>query len=386
MKKTITELEPARCTGCAACAQICPKDCIKMQRDTEGFLYPVVHSSDCVRCGLCYTVCPVINRRDGEGEPLAYAAKCTEEEIRCNSSSGGAFTLLAEYIIDQGGVVFGAGFDEHFDVVHMSAETKADIGKLRGSKYVQSDIGSAFQAAKQHLDSGQMVYFSGTPCQIEGLLGFLGRPYEKLITQDVVCHGVPSPMVWQRYLQAMKKKHRASIKRITFRDKASGWRSYSLKLEFSCGSEYVRLHSEDCYMRSFLADLCLRPSCYTCAFKKLGRSCDFTLADFWGIQYCCPEMDDDKGTSLVICHTPKAKALFEKIQNRLTFAHVSVQDAVAHNAAMICSAPRPENREVFMQQVPKKSFFCMVRRFCKRGSLLKRARRSLRRVLKVWLK
>lgn len=380
--KTIMELESARCTGCAACAQRCPRTCIEMRRDAEGFLYPVICRDSCVQCGLCYSVCPVINPHNSTHAPTAYAVKCTDEEIRANSSSGGAFTLLAEYVLDAGGVVFGAGFDETLNVVHTAVETKTSLGRLRGSKYVQSDIGTAYEQAKQYLDSGRMVYFSGTPCQIEGLLNFLGRPYERLITQDLVCHGVPSPMVWRRYLQAMQKKYRASAKKINFRYKVPSWRRYGLQMEFSDGGQRVNPRADDFYMRSFLADLCLRPSCYSCTFKKMNRACDFTLADFWGIQNYLPELDDDKGTSLVVCHTPKALALFERIQNRLICAPASLSDAVKHNTAMIQSAQRPAMREAFMLQIQKKPFFDVARKFCKRISLPERAARKIWRTIK----
>ena len=375
--KTIAELELDLCTGCAACAQCCHKGCIKMQRDVEGFLRPVICQDGCVQCGLCYSTCPVINPRSGSSTPVACAAKCTDEDVRANSSSGGVFTLLAEYVLDAGGVVFGAGFDETFDVVHMAVETKENLGRLRSSKYVQSSIGTTFQQAKQYLDSGRMVYFSGTPCQIEGLLSFLGQPYEKLITQDLICHGAPSPMAWQRYLQEVQKKYRANIEKINFRCKKLGWHKYGVQIEFSNDKQQLNAHDADFYMRSFLADLCLRPSCYLCAFKDMSRACDITLADFWGIQNYLPEMDDNRGVSLVICHTPKAQKLLEKIQHRLIAAPVNLQDAVRHNTAMIQSVPKPAKRDEFMALIQQRAFSRVARKYCKRMSLPRRVVRKL---------
>ncbi len=199
--------EKYNCCGCSACVQICPKQCISLSADNEGFLYPQVDTAVCINCGLCEKVCPVINQNEPRMPLEVYAAKNTDEEIRLKSSSGGIFTLLAEHIISEGGVVFGARFNENWEVVHDYTETVEGLESFRGSKYVQSIIGENFKKAKFFLDEGRNVLFSGTPCQVAGLKKFLRKEYENLLTVEVVCHGVPSPMVWHDYLDYRRAKH-----------------------------------------------------------------------------------------------------------------------------------------------------------------------------------
>lgn len=382
----ILQLNPALCTGCSCCQQICPKGCIAMAENREGFLLPTIDQQQCVDCGLCAGACPVISPENRSHTPVAYAAKAKDEAIRSASSSGGIFSLVAESVLTQGGVVFGAGFDEAWNVVHMAVQRREDLSKLRGSKYVQSRIGNAFRLAKNYLDEGRPVLFTGTPCQIEGLLKFLRQPYDNLITQDIICHGVPSPLAWQKYVQQMEKRFGAPVCHVNFRHKSPNWRSYSIQLQFQNGKRYESLRSKDPFMQSFLKDLTLRPSCYRCTFKKIARVSDFTLADFWGIQHCIPEMDDEKGTSLVICHTEKAKALLDKLADHIIFTQADLEAAVKHNMAMCQSAPCPAQRDAFMAQIETEPFNNVVHRHCKLPSLPVRILRKAVRILKKLMK
>ena len=230
------------CCGCQACVTVCTKHCIAMQADNEGFLYPIVDKSACTNCGLCEKVCPVINQSEPHKPLKVYAAKNKNEDIRRQSSSGGIFTLLAEKVINEGGVVFGARFNENWNVVHSWTDTKEGIAALRGSKYVQSTIGNTYNEAREFLKQGRKVLFSGTPCQIAGLKKFLRKEYNNLLTVDVVCHGVPSPLVWRKYLEEVRENIRAEreagkntvsfslndlpvITGISFRDKTHGWKN-----------------------------------------------------------------------------------------------------------------------------------------------------------------
>ena len=216
--------EQVKCTGCSACANICPKQCISMVADLEGFLYPSVDTKECINCGLCEKICPILKKNPIKSDDIiAYAAMLNNTDIRLESSSGGVFTAIAESVIDKNGVVFGAELDENFNVIHTYVETKEELKKFRGSKYVQSVIGETYKRAKGFLDQGRFVLFTGTPCQIGGLYAYLNKDYDNLITQDLICHGVPSPMVWRKYLEFREDISHAGVRRMSFRHKKYGW-------------------------------------------------------------------------------------------------------------------------------------------------------------------
>lgn len=315
------------CCGCEACAQICPKQCISMIEDNEGFLYPSVDETKCIHCQSCEKVCPVIDNRKIVPPIETFVAQNKDDEVRMSSSSGGVFSCLAEATIADKGVVFGVSFDKNWNVVHKYAETQEDIKQFRQSKYVQSRIGTAYHDAETFLKAGRKVLFSGTPCQIAGLKGFLRKEYENLTTVDVVCHGVPSPGVWQCYLQEEVERQLAmhglptdTDKHLTmcsFRDKRNSWSG------FGCGFglvvsdrhgkpthvDYFESLNYNTFLRGFIADLYLRLSCYHCPCKCNTSQSDITLADAWGMRDFLPEWYDDKGATAVLIHTSKAREL-----------------------------------------------------------------------------
>lgn len=310
------------CCGCSACVQVCPKQCIEFNEDSHGFRYPSVYLEACIDCGLCEKVCPVINQSESHKPLEVFAAKSLSDDIRMNSSSGGIFTLIAEYIIKNGGVVFGAMFDNKWEVRHSYADTREGLKVFQGSKYVQSIIGDSFLIAKSFLDQGRLVFFTGTPCQISGLNRFLRKDYKNLITADVVCHGVPSPLIWRSYVNYIREQNLGyEITKISFRNKEKGWRKFSMQIigqcaSIRCDSKVILQEATDknLYMQMFLNDLSLRPSCSSCPSKS-GKSCsDITLADFWGIENESPEIYDNKGVSLVMLNNEKGTALFNKLQ------------------------------------------------------------------------
>ncbi|MHB1391560.1 MAG: Coenzyme F420 hydrogenase/dehydrogenase, beta subunit C-terminal domain [Clostridia bacterium] len=368
--------EKCNCSGCHACKNICPKNCIEMKYDNEGFLYPKVTVSECIDCGLCEKVCPILSDNLVENIPTAYAAYNNNEEVRLNSSSGGMFYLIAKYIIDKNGVVFGAKFDEKFNVVHGCAETIEEAKEFMGSKYVQSKIGDAYKEAKRFLEDGKLVLFTGTPCQIGGLKAVLNKNYDNLICQDIVCHGVPSNKMWKRYVAFREESAGSYARRIAFRRKNEGWKQFSVSFIFQNDIEYCKNISQDIYMQMYLKNICLRPSCYNCHFKTLNRQSDITLADFWGVQNVLPEMDDDNGTSLVLVNTIKGETLFESISAYITIMKTDVKEALKSNSAACKSVLAHPKRTEFFQDIDVMSFDNICSKYGKGSFVLWAKRRA----------
>lgn len=349
--------DKSHCCGCEACRSVCPKKCISMKADKEGFLYPEVDLSQCIDCKLCEKVCPVLHPVFSEGNPIVFAGINNDIKIRLQSSSGGIFTLLAEQVLLKGGVVFGACFDEYWNVVHSYTDTIEGLASFRGSKYVQSYIGDAFLQAKQFLEEGREVLFSGTPCQIAGLKNFLRKSYQNLLTVDVVCHGVPSPKIWRSYLHEsvcnayhIKKRDLSfsfvdKITNISFRSKENGWKRYHVKIEYRNGEKDVVPFYNNAYMNVFLSDLSLRPSCYACPSKLHYTQSDITLADFWGVDQLHPEMDDDKGCGLILLHNDYAFALLKSLDCQLK--EQKLDEVIAFNPSITHSVKEPVNRNFF---------------------------------------
>lgn len=375
--------EKSKCSGCYACAEICPKKCIDMISDAEGFWYPKVNETQCIHCGACEKVCPITTSHSlaGNGCAATYAAMHKKDSVRLKSSSGGIFSALATHVLEQGGVVFGAGFDENFNVVHKYVENMDELEALRGSKYVQSRIGNAYRQAEDFLKAGRLVLFSGTPCQIGGLLSYVKKPYENLITQDLICHGVPSPMVWQKYIEYRKAEaNGAKPRKIAFRAKDEGWKRFSVSFLFENDTQYRETMDKDPMIRVFLKNLCLRPSCYDCHFKAKARKSDITLADFWGVKNVLPEMDDDKGTSLVMIHSQKGGELFERISDSLQFVEADIDEAICYNSSMIKSVKKPKKRELFLKEITKENFLLCQKRYC-RETVVKKIRRMVSKLV-----
>ncbi len=361
----ISFLEKKNCCGCSACASVCPCNAIAMNSDDEGFLYPVVDKTVCIGCNKCVQSCPVINSSEKDGEKSsAYWAINADEKVRAESSSGGVFSVLAENTIKSGGIVFGAAMSDNCrSVRHISVDSIDDLYKLRGSKYVQSDISDSYILVKKYLDNGKTVLFSGTPCQIEGLLGFLGKNYDNLICVDLICHGVPSPKVWGKYVKFVEKNTTSETESVSFRSKRYGWHKYSLLFSFKDKTEKINILPDDLFMKSFLSDICLRPSCYSCKFKKLSRKSEITLADFWGVERLIPEIDDDKGVSLVIVHSLKGENLFGTVEPCMKSGITDLDTAIGYNTSMIRSVKPHRNRKMFFEKLDVMDFPELVNKY-----------------------
>ena len=339
------------CCGCEACVQVCPISAIVFNEDECGFGYPVINEDTCVNCGLCEKVCPILNKRELKSDKIVYASINPDNETRLLSSSGGVFSMISEYIIENGGVVFGAAFNSSWDVEHRYVENKSELYLLRGSKYVQSRIGDAYKHTKCFLEQGRKVLFSGTPCQIAGLKNFLRKEYDNLILLDVACHAVPSPLVWRRYLdeKIYSRMEGAIITDVSFREKSTGWSRYSVVIKGK-EDEYKDVRcfvketvDKNIYMQIFLNDLSVRPSCVACPAKLSNCCSDLTLADYWGIGKINYNWDDSRGTSMVVVNTYNGEQLVKQMHLDNYSIRTSFNEAVKCNPSLI--KPIKENKD-----------------------------------------
>lgn len=316
-----------QCTGCAACVSICPTNSITMREDREGFLQPHIDIDNCISCHKCEKTCPIIsNKKVLDTEHKVYAAVIKDEKMLQSSSSGGMFYALAIWTIEQKGVVFGAAFDG-IHLRHQYTETIEGIEPFMGSKYIQSDTADSFSKAKCFLDEGRWVLYSGTPCQIAGLKKYLYKEYDKLVTVNLICHGVPSASIWEKHIKRLMNKIGAKeIKNIRFRTKdwsvkEGGALNFYFFIFFLDKNgewkQYKKYWNEDPYFRFFMRHI-FRPSCYQCAFREIDASyADFTIGDCWNAGEYHPQMPIEKGISTIVCHTEKAKDIFEKIKQSM---------------------------------------------------------------------
>ena len=315
-------------------------------------------------------------------ETIAYAALHKETEVRLKSSSGGVFTLLAEDVLSRGGVVFGAVVTENLQIAHIPVESMEELHRLRGSKYVRSRLGDSYARAEEYLRTGRAVLFTGTPCQIAGLKAYLKEDYVNLLCQDLVCHGAPEASVWEKYVQDREHLAGAKARSVNFRDKSTGWESYSLSMTFENGTVYRSIYWDDPYMKAFVKDLSLGNSCYRCTFKGIARQADITLADLWGAREMAPELYDGKGTSAVLVHTEKGKEALGRIEDRLRLQPLDAQKAAAHNPSMLRPASKPETREAFWKALETEDFATVAQRYCPRDPLGKRLFAKLKGIAK----
>ncbi len=344
--------DKSNCCGCTACASVCPQGCIAMREDAEGFLYPEADKDACVDCGLCERVCPLLHKPARHEVFAVYGAKNKNDDVRLTSSSGGMFTLFAQAALADNGAVFGAAQDDGLTVRHVQAETAEELLSLRGSKYVQSVTAGCFAQARALLRAGRTVLFSGTPCQIAGLKGYLAKPYDNLLTIDVVCHGVPSPRVYRKHLRELAAQAGEPVTQVRFRDKTKGWKNG----ETLFLTEHCRMGASkrrETYMRLFLNNVSIRPSCAQCAFNNQRSLADITIADYWGVDKQFPQFDDDKGVTLVIVNTAKGAELLRRVRQDSELLATDFAKGAEYNLAVAKSLPLHPQREFFFANLEK---------------------------------
>lgn len=342
--------DKAKCCGCTACYNICPKKCISMTEDEEGFLYPIVNTDNCINCDLCNKVCPVINHKETDINKYQTAAimQHKNKDVLKQSTAGGAFTAIAEYVIQNGGIVFGVEMTENYFVQHTSVENVNDLYKYRNSKYVQSYVGNSFENVRNELNKGILVCFSGTPCQIEGLRYYLQRDYENLILVDVVCRAVPSPGVWKRYIE-MKVSEKGTMKSIRFRDKSLGYQYSTMEMKSADGTVYRGGIESDPWLRMFFSGMIIRPSCSACKFRSRYRNSDFTIWDCFNSYSIEKSFDENIGTTRMLIHSKKGQEIFNKIKTQTDCVLINPDVAVNGVKEMIKSPLINSQHELFFK-------------------------------------
>lgn len=350
----------SKCTGCSACLNICPSDAISKKENKFGFLYPVIENSKCINCRMCDEVCPISKDVFQDNSiQKAFAAINNNLDIQETSSSAGVFSLIAIYILNQGGVVFGAAWENKYSIAHRKIENKKELFFLRKSKYIQSNINYIFSEVKEELKKNRLVLFSGTPCQVAGLKSFLGREYEKLYLVDVVCHGVPNSNIYRSFIEFEEKRWHRVIETLDFRYKIPNKASYITAIKYKKGGrDYLQYEPwfGTSYGYFFMKGYTLRDSCYMCKYTKPSRVGDVTLGDFWGVKEVFPNLDERNGVGLVVVNSHKGESLIKAISTDVKLYECSIDDAVKRNPQMSRPVDRPHNKEKVLEYISRRDY------------------------------
>lgn len=333
--------DKVNCCGCEACYNACPANAIQMCRDEEGFLYPYINHNKCINCNKCEKVCPIYHEKKEDEDTVGYIVRNKNEKVLMDSTSGGFFTVVAEYVLNNNGIVYGAGYDSDMKVVYKRVMQLSEINKMRGSKFVQAFVGDAYRKAKEDLKNNKLVLFTGTPCQIYALKNYLGKKYRNLICIDFVCRGVPSPGLWEKYIQYMQEKYRAKIVDVKFKNKTYGYHTSTMKISFSNNKIYYGSGRIDPYMKAFVKEMSSRPSCSSCKFKGIERVSDITMFDCYSYSKITKKNDDDKGYSSILIHTESGRDVFERMKENVIWSNQDVKKLVDNNGIMIMNSAKP---------------------------------------------
>ncbi len=363
------------CNGCGICTLVCPKQCIHMEQDVEGFYYPVINEKECIHCNKCKNICSNFKRKISY-DRQAFIAINSNEKNRSKSASGGMFIILARYVINKGGIVFGVRYDDKLNVIHDEAKTLEECEKFMGSKYVRSDCLNIYTRICEYLEQDRWVLFTGTPCQCNALKIYLGKDYEKLIICEIICHGNPSPKIFRKYIDEKEKIKNKKIIDIKFRSKENGWNNSTPIIEYFDGEK----EEDDILYRAFMAELISRPSCYQCEFVDSNRVSDFTIGDMWGIEKIRPELNDGKGVSLIVISSDKAKKILEEVRNEMKLEKVDIELAFSYNHHT--RVKENKNRSQFFRKInDTNSIIKLMKRYSKK-SLIDKIKSRMKRYLK----
>lgn len=357
-------LSKQECCACSACVHSCSKACIKMKPDEEGFLYPEIDYTVCIDCGLCERVCPVEHPDYGNSvRPVTYAAMLKDVEQRKRSSSGGLFHAIACWILQQGGKVYGATLDEDLHVKHIGVDSLEALQLLRGSKYVQSDLQDVFLNVREDVKAGRWCYFVGTPCQVAGLKSYLRKDYDKLLTSDLICHGVPSQWLFDQHIDYLEKKYRGKVSDYQFRNNEmwGGCEIFNLTNPNGKIKQYMfPSYNLSPYLYSFMYAMTYRYSCYDCKFARIPRQGDITLADYWGVKEFFPNIDASKGVSLILANTDKGNKIINLISDDLTLLESRLEDGAKYNGNLVHTSERNSVRVTIYRKIKNEGYASVV--------------------------
>lgn len=356
-----------KCSGCGLCEHLCPKNAITMV-EKDGFLYPNVNENTCVYCGVCVKLCPVNSEKLTESNCIeAFAVKHKDSNVIFNSSSGGIFTALSDKILENNGYIIGADFDDDMNLVHTTTSTTEGRDRMRGSKYIQSNTVGIYKAIRDLLNEDKPILFTGTPCQAAAVRKAFPNK-DNLYIVDIICHGVPSPEVWKKYVEFIEKKYKKKLTFFSFRNKSlSGWRKYSAKLTFDDKTEILHNDYTGSFIELFRYDVCLRPSCTECIFTSMNRQGDITIGDFWGIENTIPEISDNKGISAVMINTEKGKRLFEQIKDKINVYPTTQKDIAKKQPNLSVSSSYSNKASSFKQDLNNMPFEKILKKYTRVG-------------------
>lgn len=356
------------CYGCSACANVCPKNAIKMVKDIEGFIYPEIDKKECIECGLCKKVCIYKNKKlfKYDINRKAYAVYSKNPQIRKTSSSGGVFTGLYKYVIEQNGYVVGVKYDKDMKPVYDMVKEESECELFKGSKYVRADCGEIYAKIKEKLENNNLVLATGTPCFISGLKSFLRKEYKNLITMDVLCHGTPSPKLFEKYIEELERKYQSKVINFKFRDKKNGWQTPTITIDFENGKRISKMLVKNNFGNAFSKGLINRPSCYNCEFVGYNSSSDIRVADFWATRDKYKSMDDNKGISMVLLNTEKGKNIFDKIKANYNYTEIPYEDALLRNH--ITPDTITDERQRLFNLIDQESISKILSRYNKKNS------------------
>ncbi len=383
MKNSCVQVQDKHlCCGCEGCANACPKDAITFAEDEYGFIYPLVDKDVCIDCGKCVKVCPILGEEKNKERPIrAYAAVNKAISVLQQSSSGGVFSAVAGYVLGRGGAVCGCVLDEKLRAIHICTEKETDIVRMRGSKYVQSNIGNVFREVAERIKNGQMVLFTGTPCQVAALYSVLGnKACENLITMDLVCHGVPSARMFKKYIEYLEKKHHKKIVKFKFRNKKYGWQRWTTSYIDEDGREKNLGKTSEFYIPSFTGGNIMRPSCFTCKFACPERVGDITVGDFWGHEKINLACNTEQGVSICTLNTDKAISLFQYLSEHLFLQEIDYNIAVKGNRCLHKPTEKGDKWDLYMDALKNDNIKNVAERYIKKNK-----KKILREKLKMFV-